>query len=300
MNLRIICLSISFLGLMHGYGVSQQAVKKSRGNQYNDAIAHGVLGTYSAPPRLPDGKVDNERLIAELTDIHATTYNWLIWRNEGNDLSALKQFLPMARKAGIQVWVTLVPPSEPPPSEPFRMDYDQWAAELAVLSKQETNLVAWSIDDFVHNLRFFSPEYVKEFVSRAHAINPKLAFVPCCYFRQTTQSFVDNYASFFDGVLFPYRAESAGANLKDPTLVAAEIARLRSMYPQGLPIILDVYASPHSRLGATTPAYVREVVNAGIKHADGVLIFCHQDPVKDAEKYKIIKEAFGKASSTEN
>lgn len=284
--------------LFHSSGISQNGHTTANAAKENfkySRIAKGVLGTYANPPRLPDGRVDEKRLIAELRDIHANTYNWLV-RTNADDLEALKHFLPRAREAGLKVWVTLVPPSEPPPSEPFRLDYDQWAAGLAVLSKKEPNLVAWSIDDFINNIKFFSPEYVKQFLSRAHAINPKFAFIPCCYFKYISDSFVANYGHLLGGILFPYRAESEGGNLKDPTKVAGEIARLRSMFGPGFPIILDVYASAHSRLGSTTPEYVQKVVDAGIKNADGVLIYCHQDPGKNAEKYKIIRKAFEKAS----
>jgi hypothetical protein len=269
-------------------------VKDFKTENGQHSIIKGTMGTYATPPHLLSGQVDLKKLMAELKDIHANTYNWLIWKDDASDLAALKRFLPLAREVGLKVWVTLVPPSESPPSKPFGLDYNKWASELAKLSKKEPNLIAWSIDDFVHNLKFFSPEYVKEFLSLAHAINPKLMFVPCCYYRSITDSFVKKYVHLFDGVLFPYRAESEGANLKDPTLVNNEVTRLRNLFKPEFPIILDVYATAHSRLGSTTPEYVREVIDAGLKHADGVLIFTHQDPAKNAEKYKIIREAFAK------
>ena len=55
----------------------------------------------------------------------------------------------------------------------------------------------------------------------SHEINPKLAFVPCCYFPAIKPAFVTNYCPLIDGILFPYRHESAKANLKDPSLVEA-------------------------------------------------------------------------------
>lgn len=196
MKLKTTLLFLSFLFFSFGYGCSQSNTvangelgKKSQKEPYYRAIT-GTLGTYATPPHLANMELDAKKLIAELKDIHANTYNWLIWRDDASDLDALKQFLPLAKKVGLKVWVTLVPPSEPPPSQPFGLDYNKWASELAKLSKKEPNLVAWSIDDFVHNLDFFSPEYVKEFVSLAHAINPKLMFVPCCYYRSITDSFV--------------------------------------------------------------------------------------------------------------
>lgn len=258
-------------------------------------IVRGALGTYATPPRLPNGQVDEQKLIDQLKDIHANTYNWLIWRGGKDDYDGLKHFLPVARRAGLKVWVTLVPPSEPPASEPFGLDYKKWAAELATLSKNEPNLVAWSIDDFVQNLKVFTPEYLKEILSGARTINPYFAFIPCCYFKYVTASFAADYGQLIDGILFPYRAESSGnANLKDPSLVTGEIAKLKDKLGSDMPIIVDVYASAHSQLGSTTPEYVQEVITAARKRAEGVLIYTHQDPVKNKDKYDVIKESFGK------
>ncbi len=258
---------------------------------------NGTLGTYGSPPRLENGRVDLYRLISELKDIHANTYHWLIYENL-NDWDDLKKFLPLARKAKIKVWACLVPPTESKPiakysSEPFCLDYQRWATELATLSLVEPNLIVWSIDDFVHNLKFYTPEYVEKLVRTARAINPKLAFIPCCYFTQSTPLFAKNYGHLLDGILFPYRAESVKANLQDATQVENEIAIMREIFGiPHFPVILDIYASPHSRLGASTPEYVKEVLIAGLKSADGVLIFRHQDPVKSPAKYQIIKEGF--------
>jgi len=257
---------------------------------YNEAY-YGILGTYAAAPRMPDASINMTRLISELKDLNANTYNWLL-RNNKDDLEVLKRFLPLAREAGIKIWVTLVPPSEPPPSEPYKLDFEAWAVQLATLSLTETNLVAWSIDDFVHNLKTFTPEYTEKFLAEASAINPEFAFLPCCYYKQITPFFVTLYGPLLHGILFPYRAESEGANLKNPDLVEDEIRDLREMFEPGFPIVMDIYATAHSKLGPTTAEYVNEALIAGMKSADGVLIYCHQDPVKQPEKYQIIKQGF--------
>lgn len=254
----------------------------------------GTLGTYSHPPRLESGRVDSQRLLTELKDLHANTYFFLI-HTKATDWDDLKEFLPLARKAKIKVWVGLFPPSESKKtsSEPYGLDFDRWAVELATLSLTEPNLIVWSIDDFVHDLKFYTPEYVKKMLDAARAINPKLAFIPCCYYTQTTPLFITNYCHLLDGILFPYRAESVGANLQDATQVENEIAKLRGIINKtDFPIFIDIYASSHSRLGGSTPEYVKDVLEAGLKSADGVMIYCHQDPVKSAEKYQIIKEGF--------
>lgn len=292
---KLFKIVILLLFICQGYVFAHNRTKTGK---VTDAInIGGALGTYANPPRFENGSVDFYRLISELKDIHADTYNWLIYQNP-NDWDGLKKFLPLARKAKIKVWVTIVPPTESKPitkfsSEPYCLDYERWAIELATLSLAEPNLVVWSIDDFVHNLKFYTPEYVEKLVNTTHGINPKLAFIPCCYFTKITPLFVTNYGHLLDGILFPYRAESVGANLQDATQVENEVAKLRGMFsnPDFL-IFLDIYASGHTRLGPATPEYMKDVLTAARKSADGVLIYLHQDPVKSPAKYKVIKEGF--------
>lgn len=255
-----------------------------------------ILGTYNSLPRMQNGEADISKLMKELKDLNANTYNWLIWKNT-NDWEDLKQFLPIAKSNNIKVWVTLVPPSESKPkaqwnSEPYETDYVKWAQEIAKLSLQYPNLTTLSIDDFAHNLSFFTPQYVKEIVESMKGIHPNLCFVPCVYYKQLTLDFAKNYEPYLDGILFPYRAESEGANLQNPTLVKNEIRTIRSLFTKKLPIYIDVYLTAHSSLGASTPQYVREVIKAGKKFADGVLIYTQPNSVTDAEKYQIVKSEF--------
>jgi hypothetical protein len=258
---------------------------------------HGCLGTYDNMPRLPGGRMDIPKLIGELVDLRANTYNFLI-AHQTNDWDDLKRFLPRAREKDIAVWVTLLPPSESPPrgkrfSEPFRLDFDRWAEALARLSLAETNLVAWSIDDFFHNEKAFTPAMVRKFRETGRKINPRLLFVPCWYFRQIKPETAAKYQGLFDGLLFPYRAESqATMNLTNSTLVETEVQRIREVAGTNMPVILDVYATAHSRLGASTTTYVEEVVKRGLRCCDGVLIYCNQDPVANAAKYQAIRTEF--------
>ena len=226
----------------------------------------------------------------------ANTYNFLVWQ-ERTDWDDLRDFLPLARAQHLHVWVTLVPPSESPPktkaySEPYRTDYVRWAEEIARLSLTEPALVAWSIDDFAHNLATYTPATVRAMLAAARAVNPRLAFVPCLYFKQLTPAFAGAYGDLIDGVLFPYRNESVQANLTDAGQVAAEVARARSLFRPGLPVIVDVYATRHSSLGGSTAAYVAQVIANARACADGVMIYCHQSPTSQAEKYQVIRESF--------
>ncbi len=257
----------------------------------------GTRATYCSLPRKADGRMDADKLLSELGAIHANTYSFCI-HSAATDWDDLRILLPLAREKGIRVWASLVPPSESPPrtklyAEPFRLDYQRWAIEFAKLGLEHTNLVAWSIDDFTHNLKTYTPGYVSNMLAAARAINPRVAFVPCCYYPAITPRFVTNYCSLIDGILFPYRHESAGANLNDPALVEPEVAAIKRLVGTTFPVVLDIYASAHSRLGDTTPEYLERAMIAGHRAADGVMIYRHQDPVKNPEKFHIIQRLFG-------
>ncbi len=272
-------------------------VRETKIHEARADVLKGVRGTYCAAPRLENGHVNVPLLVQQLEEIHANTYSFCIHAGP-DDWGDLQLFLPVARKHGIRVWGSVVPPSESPPrskrfAEPFRLNYDRWAVEFAKLSLRETNLVAWSIDDFTHNLKTtYTPAQVKRMMDAAHAINPKLAFVPCCYFKSITPEFVKNYEPLLDGFLFPYRHESSGANLKDPDLAGPELTKIKTLTGPAFPVVIDVYATAHSSLGKTTPEYVREVMTAGRSGADGVMVYCHQNPQLYPEKYQIVKELF--------
>jgi hypothetical protein len=293
-NGRSVCVTVAIYVLMLRGSVTalgQEAVVAER-----TPALRGSFGTYDGEPRTKDRHVDIERLVSELAELKANTYHWLIWHRE-TDWEDLQRFLPLAREKSILVWVCLVPPSESPPhtkqySQPFRTDYQRWAVEIAKLSLREPNLVAWSVDDFTHNLSFFAPEYLGKVLGEAHKINPSLAFVPCSYSPRVTPQFAEKYLGLIDGILFPYRAELTGANLTDPTLVDAEVATLKTILGPSVPIIVDVYASAHSRLGSSTPEYVEEVMKRAIRCADGVHIYCHHSPRDGSQKGQIIKRLF--------
>lgn len=264
----------------------------------NNSTPHNkyLLGTYATPPRLENGRVDSKTLIKELKELNANTYNWLIWQH-ATDWEDLQLFLPIAKKNNINMWVTVVPPTESKPrakwdSEPFKQDYIKWAEEIALLSKKHSNITAFSIDDFAHNLTVYTPDFMKKMYSTLKNINPDLKFVPCLYYRQITKNFANNYARYLDGVLFPYRAESKGANLQNAFEIQNEINNIRKLFPEKFPVYLDIYSTAHSRLGASTPQYVKDAIIEGKKSADGVYIYTHPSPKTSAEKYRVVKEEF--------
>jgi len=251
----------------------------------------GTFGTYDAEPRLNKHRVDTDRLVAEIVKVKANTYNFLI-HHAPTDWDDLQIFLPKARANHIKVWVTLVPPSEPPFAEPFQLDFHRWGIELAKLSLKEPNLVAWSIDDFSYDAKIFTREYIKTMVEDSHAINSKLMFVPCLYFKQMKPSLVEKYRPYVDGILFPYRHEMGQRNLTDWDTLEKEVAVFRQDFGPSVPVFVDVYATKHSQLNDSSAEYVQQVMTISRRCADGVLIFCHQYEDKSPEKYHVIKSLF--------
>ncbi|MGI8964641.1 MAG: hypothetical protein ACR2H1_00965 [Limisphaerales bacterium] len=79
--------------------------------QLHRDVFKNCLGTYGRPNLLTNGHADVEKLLSDLADIHANTFHWAI-HADSNELDEIKLFLPLARKKNINVWITLMPPSE--------------------------------------------------------------------------------------------------------------------------------------------------------------------------------------------
>jgi hypothetical protein len=175
------------------------------------------LADYDAELRLANGRVDTDTLVQRLSALGVTTYYWLI-NHASTDWNDLQIFLPKAARAGIQVWVYLVPPSETPPaSQPFGTNYRRWGQEIAKLSLSHSNLTGWVIDDFWPNA-IFTQSYVRQMQTAAKTINPRLAFLPLLYFPQVGAFESQGYASLVDGVIVAYPESSADITSARQTL----------------------------------------------------------------------------------
>lgn len=261
-----------------------------------------IRATYAAQPRLANGRVDNDLLLSQLKDLNVNTYVWLIWRGE-KDWDDLQLFLPMAKKNKINVWAYLVPFSESKPrhrwsSEPYGTDYMKWAEEIGKLSLKHSNLTALSIDDFVAwNLQFYTPEYTAKMINILRDINPRVAFVPCIYYRSTkiTDYAAEGYMPYFDAILFPYKGEATGKEtLKTTSTFKEEVEVMGKAFQNKLPIIADIYSTAHSKAGPSTPEYLDEMIGLSRQYVDGIVIYMHPDPVKEPEKYNVVKKHFEK------
>ncbi len=162
-----------------------------------------IVADYDAELRGADGHVDTQLMIQQLKALGVNCYFWLIWHAK-TDWEDLQTFLPAAQQAGIDVWVYLCPPSEPPPSEPFGLDFVRWGEEIARLSIKHDNLRAWVIDDFYANHATLTPEYVGQMQRAAKSVNPKLHFLPLMYYHEIHYGFVEAYREVIDGVVVAY------------------------------------------------------------------------------------------------
>jgi hypothetical protein len=184
-------------------------------------VAHPIVGDFDAEIRRADGHIDIPANIAALKSLSANTYFYLIW-HKPHDWEDLPAFASAAEKAGIDVWVYIIPWSETPLvkkswgySEPYRTDYIRWAQEIARLSLDHKNIVGYVIDDFYTNStqpdRFTVP-YVRKMVEAGKAINPSLKFYPLVYFQQPWDDFTRRFAGLADGVVAAYPKSRAQVN----------------------------------------------------------------------------------------
>jgi hypothetical protein len=219
--------------------------------------------------------IDTPRLISQLRAANVTTYTYGIWDSPTDWDDLRLEFLPSAAKAGIDVWVYLVPPSESfrdgRSSKPFEQDYLSWAREIARLSQQFPNLTGWGIDDFHigQNQDKFRTDYVQQMHDTCKAINPNLRFWLCAYFDAAIDTaFLDKYRPFVDGLIYPYLDDPC-RNTEDATAVGARLDDiLKVTGPRGMGLILLVYCGRFlDTARQPTEAYVRDCVHTGMEYA---------------------------------
>ena len=143
-------------------------------------------------------------MVKRLKELGVNTYYWLVapWSTWDD----LKLFLPKAEKAGIDVWVYLVPPSRARRNLCNRSVSITWRGgkESPASHLSTPNLTAWVIDDFYGNRSFFTPASMREIRARSKAINPRLAFLPLMYFPELQPKFLEDYRSVIDGAVVAY------------------------------------------------------------------------------------------------
>lgn len=251
------------LGLIAGVGPVAHAADPPPRPAYSGMLADYAGVVREATPRA-DGQlhVDTPATIAKLKSLHVTDYFYLVWQqaSDWDDLSA--QFLPAAQKAGIKVWVYLVPPSEGP-SQPYGADYLKWVSEIAQLSTKFPDLRGWAMDDFARgsNLATFTPEFFQQAEKIVDATNPRLQFLPIAYYTDITADLLATYQQYFDGLIFPYSDFTADYPHVDQQI--DHVARLLAPYHKKAYLML--YGSPHSAtIDPMQASYYTALLDRGI------------------------------------
>ncbi|GAA1588854.1 hypothetical protein [Kribbella karoonensis] len=220
---------------------------------------------------------DSRKLVERLKAMHVNTYLFGIWESPTDWDDLRSEFAPLARAAGIDIWVDLVPPSECQTdrpegaylegycSRPFKLDFIAWARNIATLSLQYPNIKAWQVDDFLvaENAKLFTPDYLGKVKATQDAINPNLGLLTTMYRWDYSDANLDRLAPYIDGAIFPYLGGSQSAS--DPRYVAAQLDELRAkLNPRHLDLILLLYTDRF--LDAALPP-TPEAVNQELKQA---------------------------------
>ncbi|SEN13688.1 hypothetical protein [Lihuaxuella thermophila] len=265
----IACCFISALisGMFTGFSVPvASAAEKTTGG--------GVLADYEAVIReatqRADGirHVDTPATIQKLKELHVNTYYYLIW-HQPTDWDDLKnEFIAAAEQAGINVVVYLVPPSESTgtrKSYPYVTDYIAWARAIAELSLDYPNLIGWAIDDFNHNLDYYTPEYMARMKTTAKSINPHLTFMPQIYSTALTEDFLQTRGEYIDGIIIAYR-DDPYRNTQIWSTEQEQIDAAHNILKRyNIPLFWMVYTSQLTRTPANPTAnYVNQVVKIAL------------------------------------
>ena len=125
----------------------------------------------------------SDKLIQKILSNNTTDFTWLV--NGSNSWEELQNFLPEAKMSGINITVSLLPPSKTPPvcpsasySEPYQLDYTKWGKEIADLSLRYSNLKGYTIQSLNQNLDlgYLKQNDVDSMQTEAKSINSKLQF----------------------------------------------------------------------------------------------------------------------------
>ncbi|MFA5859667.1 MAG: family 10 glycosylhydrolase [Elusimicrobiota bacterium] len=250
---------------------------KSRAKRLKDKFT-GRLTLYDLQLRDAQNQVPPEKLVESLVELGVKDYEFLVWRST-TDYQKLVEFVPLAQKKGIDVWITLVPPSESPPaarffSEPFRLNYLSWAHNIAVLSKTYSNVAGLCIDDFpnVNNLGLFKPAYIEKMTDIMRSINPDLVFLPILYYpiTKTKPGFIkQDYNDYVDGTMFAY------IDLEKTDEMEKQITDIRKFAGEDKIVAVNVYAAPTSwHKSPPSPEYLKDAVKLAKKYGDIVRLYC--------------------------
>ena len=248
-----------------------------------------------------DGKPRIGEMISRLEDLGVNCYSYLIDSHSREELSALPEFCELASRAGIEVWVVLVPPTEEPPLSPrskdgvryppYGLDYLQWAKEISRISRKHHNLTLLMIDDFLYNTDLFTHNYVKGVYTNLKRENRNLLFGVTIYDDQLgARREIQPYLPYVDAVEWGYQHNariSPNYGISAASL-ASDIKHFVNMFPNAL-LIPCLYFTPHSSWSReATPSYLEEAMSIAYRQTGVVLVF--RTPFRNTVHYELVKK----------
>jgi len=293
----LIIVLISFLANAGTMASPYQKAALAKAGQRGGFTGPGVpafvpmLGDYAhVGVQTADKRTDIPRLMAALKSMGAKDYLHLVWSGENYPKSweDFRLLAPEFKKAGLRLWLYLVPPSEPPAPEPFGLDYVRWASECAKLAQEYPCIAGLCIDDFNGNVDKFTPAYCRDMMNAAHKIAPRLALLVTNYFGTYENTMAEHVRTgAIDGVIFPYFLPQK--NHSDTTLLLSQIQTFRKWldeqtgqggFSRTMPLVVMIYATKHSQSSdLPTPSFVQRCLEIGLEAtakglADGVCAYC--------------------------
>jgi len=270
-------------------GVIDENKKIVRERANTNPFYRGIVSAYWGMIYKRDGSPDIDATLSLIKELGVNCYTYLIAYRSDKELSALSDFCSKAEKEGIEVWAYLVPPTEAPKDyPPFGLDYLKWAEAIANISLQHPNLTLWMIDDFDHNLSFFTLDYTRQIYEKSKGINPNLLFGVCVY-HENLKKFADlGYLQYTDALLWGYQHNSS-------------LYPDCGVYPNCLPLEINdylktgkiaipcIYFTPHSSWpeGRPTKEYLGEAMKIAFEQAGICWIFTTPKP--DTFQYDVVK-----------
>ncbi|MGI5225134.1 hypothetical protein [Actinoallomurus sp. CA-142502] len=216
--------------------------------------------------------VDTPATISQLKKLHVNTFLFLVWHSPADWQDLSGEFMAAAKRAGINVWAYIVPPSECVSwcSQPYKTDYLSWAREIAQLSTRYPNLTGWAIDDFTNgqNSQTFTPDYMRQIKQITDGINPDLGLYTTAYYpTAVNDAFYEKYAPYIRGIIFPFR-DYPYYNTQVTSTLGPE---LDTILPHAdkyhTKVVLMIYTGRYSTFDEPTPDYAKRALDVGLGYA---------------------------------
>ena len=239
-------------------------------------------------------------MVSTLKGLGVNCYSYLIENHSKKELELLPQFCKLASENGIEVWVTLVPPTEEPGQKelsdslrypPFGLNYIDWAKAISKISKAHSNLTLFMIDDFAYNIDYLTPQYMKQVSSALKSEKHKLLLGVTIYKDQlnTEQFNFSPYKKYINAVewgyqhkakLFPNYGISASS-------LPNNINDFRRTFPNAI-LIPCIYFLPHSSWSRkATITYLNDAMNIAYREAGTFLIY--RTPKPGSVHFNLVK-----------